>query len=125
MIPLDPQVIFDTVLDKLRVQGCASIDPNTGDCLYRGPEGRRCAAGWLIPDHLYNPNMEGKAVARLPEFRDHPHRRLLSLLQFAHDYALTQSQELWEERMRLLAARFALTYIRKEPDHALTPQHPG
>jgi hypothetical protein len=28
-------------------------------CLYRGPEGRKCAAGWLIPDNLYDPKMEG------------------------------------------------------------------
>jgi hypothetical protein len=28
-------------------------------CMYRAPNGRKCAAGQLIPDELYNPDIEG------------------------------------------------------------------
>ena len=29
-----------------------------GSCMYRGPNDRRCAIGWLIPDALYDPFLE-------------------------------------------------------------------
>ena len=29
-----------------------------GSCLYRGPNNRKCAIGWLIADKLYNPFFE-------------------------------------------------------------------
>ena len=35
---------------------------NNCHCVYRGPGGRRCAAGWLIPDDMYSPQMEGASV---------------------------------------------------------------
>ncbi len=31
-----------------------------GECSYRGEGGSRCAAGCLIPDDLYRPEMEGE-----------------------------------------------------------------
>lgn len=31
-------------------------------CAYRGSEGRRCVAGWLIKDEFYKPWMEGEPV---------------------------------------------------------------
>ena len=32
---------------------------NEGVCAYRSPNGRKCAAGQLIPDELYDPKIEG------------------------------------------------------------------
>jgi hypothetical protein len=32
------------------------------DCLYRGPEGRKCVAGHCIPDDKYAPELEGRAA---------------------------------------------------------------
>lgn len=31
-------------------------------CLYRGPHGRKCAAGHLIKDKHYDPSIEGEGV---------------------------------------------------------------
>lgn len=60
------QEIFATVLTNLARQGQASTVPaspeasdNTRQCAYRGDEGRKCSAGWLIADEHYHPNMEG------------------------------------------------------------------
>jgi hypothetical protein len=43
-------------------QGRPSRSEYDGDCLYRGPDGSKCAAGVLIPDELYNPRFEGTAA---------------------------------------------------------------
>lgn len=50
------QQVFDYVLEKLREQGCQS--KHIDRCLYRGPNGLKCAAGHLIPDDEYDENME-------------------------------------------------------------------
>lgn len=39
--------------------------PTGGICLYRGDGGRRCAAGWWVPNLLYTKDMETKRVHRL------------------------------------------------------------
>jgi len=36
-----------------------------GKCLYRGPEGKKCAAGLFIPDEKYNERMENKSAGSL------------------------------------------------------------
>lgn len=33
-----------------------------GQCCYRTKDGRKCAIGLLIPDHLYRPEFEGETV---------------------------------------------------------------
>ena len=45
------QETFDFVATKLIEQGVPSMQP--GSCLYRGPNGTKCAAGHLIPDEFY------------------------------------------------------------------------
>jgi hypothetical protein len=40
------------------------------NCLYRAPNGGRCAIGCLIPNELYNPEMEGSAITALYGFND-------------------------------------------------------
>lgn len=37
------------------------------ECLYRGPEGKKCAIGLLIPDEDYSPSFELQAVDELPQ----------------------------------------------------------
>lgn len=61
-------------------------------CSYRGSEGRKCAAGYLIPDELYDPNMEGQIFADVCEefpnipYADNPAAvRLICRLQRLHD----------------------------------------
>lgn len=37
-----------------------SVKPGTlNDCLYRGPNGKKCAVGMFIPNELYNIDMDG------------------------------------------------------------------
>jgi hypothetical protein len=52
------QEIFDFVLDKLAEQGRPAMNAD-GSCYYRSPLGLKCAFGWLIPDRLYDPRIEG------------------------------------------------------------------
>jgi len=63
------QDYYNLLVETSRTGGFPSIDRKkaspwspSGQCLYRGPDGKKCAAGLLIPDELYNPKMEG-AVA--------------------------------------------------------------
>lgn len=37
-------------------------DRNLHECLYRGPNGRKCAVGMFIPDDKYSERMEGKSA---------------------------------------------------------------
>lgn len=36
--------------------------PTAGGCMYRSPNGDKCAIGCLIPDELYNKDIEGLSV---------------------------------------------------------------
>ena len=87
-------------------------------CQYRGEDGAKCAVGWLIPDDLYHPHMEGKSVLRL--FADHPElqeeplfkawpKRFLCELQEVHDEAATSWHYPmdWGSIMRANLTKFA------------------
>ena len=54
------QQAFDTMVRGLFQQGKVSMDDNR--CLYRGPDGAKCAIGFLIPDQDYRPSFEGPSV---------------------------------------------------------------
>lgn len=71
---MNRQHVFNQVADHLLRQMAKSEgedeDQGVGWCLYRGPHGRRCAIGCLIPDDVYTPSMEGNGIDDL--LRDHP-----------------------------------------------------
>ena len=88
------QEIFDKVATHLLTQPRSIND--VGDCLYRGPDGKKCAAGILIPDEEYNSMMEGTAfesvyVTYAMDFLDDDPKetdekiRLVNILQSVHD----------------------------------------
>lgn len=55
-----------TIIRHLRKQGRKAEGPD-GKCMYRAPNGDRCAVGCIIPDEQYKPDMEGVgATALLP-----------------------------------------------------------
>jgi len=60
------QEMLDIAVAGVIGQGWLSMDTN-GFCAYRGDDGRRCAIGWLIPDQVYRPGLEGEAVDVLIE----------------------------------------------------------
>lgn len=114
---MDAQQIYDTVLFGLRKQGHASVDEE-GSCRYRGPTGDKCAAGMLIPDEKYNPNMEELPVdvdriwkaLGLSEI----HKPLVIKLQTLHDIYLISNICRWECCMATTARDFGLKYTPME-----------
>lgn len=52
------QEIFNKVYTGLRDQGFERAVNERGNCMYRAPDGKKCAFGHLIPDELYKPEME-------------------------------------------------------------------
>lgn len=61
------------VVDKKPFGWCAS-DAETagGKCVYRGPNGERCAAGQVLPDAIYSVKMEGYRASQLGAYVDDP-----------------------------------------------------
>lgn len=115
---MTPQEIFDTVAKHLFTQGCRSIevdDEGEESCLYRGPEGRMCAVGVLIPDEIYDPLMEHQNSDYLLEtpcykfpawMADNMH--LLLSLQRVHDSSLN-----WEDSLAMRAALLGVAHLYK------------
>lgn len=85
---------FEIVVRHLFEQGKPALGAN-GNCVYRAPDGCKCAVGVRIPDADYRPLMEGVGVSGLletawangwalpPEFEAHLH--LFQQLQAVHD----------------------------------------
>lgn len=60
------QRTFSKVWNHFQTQSVRATASNDSYlCAYRGPAGTSCAIGCLIPDALYKPSMEAKAVADL------------------------------------------------------------
>jgi hypothetical protein len=107
---MDDQAIFDYVARHLLTQGRRATPVEGIGCLYRGPDGRSCAIGCLIPAEYYHPVIEGIGVRDLTGrllcgvpslgrwFADH--LALLVSLQGIHD---TISPAEWGEALRYLA----------------------
>jgi hypothetical protein len=110
---MDKQEIFDHVWNELHKQKIPARDLK-GLCKYRVVHNEsgvmlKCAAGHLIPDELYNKNMEGRGITELvkasidfpynfPEyFKDN--LGLISDLQVAHDEIMSDSIAFWHEEM--------------------------
>ena len=85
---LSKQEIFDRVAIHLMTQGHPAVNED-GDCRYRGERGTSCAVGCLIPDELYDPEIEGESIHVLPSelkiYLGRDHLIFLSDLQKAHD----------------------------------------
>ncbi len=106
------QEIFDTVAAHLLKQGKRAI-ANDGVCMYRAPDGCKCAFGCLIPDDLYSPPFENRlavgVVNSCPELAslyDESTHSLLRDLQSMHD---TCNPLEWADELRRLAHRHMLS----------------
>lgn len=100
------QEIFDKVFEHLVSQGRRSVRDMSHFCQYRlvldSGEVLKCAVGCLIPDELYDPDMEGLTVTQL--FRDYPQimqkagidnfLELLKRLQSVHDGCFTTVEDI-------------------------------
>lgn len=85
---LSKQQVFDIVAEHLRVQAKQALNEH-GACCYRGTDGTKCAAGILIRDEHYSPDIEGlncrtdEVLALLPAASQHISS--LGELQVIHD----------------------------------------
>lgn len=115
---MNRQETYEKVRDHLLKQGKQSMTVdkrNRENCLYRGPNGLKCAIGCIIPDDLYRPEMEGKGAESeaLADVRlalgatSLDDVTFLTDLQELHDECEPQA---WPDRL----TRFAL-------EHGLTP----
>lgn len=102
---------FDKVANHLLTQNKKALD-KTGKCVYRAPDGTKCAIGCLIPDELYSPKLESRLV-----FQDifdpifghltYEERNMLDDLQHVHDKSNVEN---WKEDLRNLANRWNLEW---------------
>lgn len=103
------QQVLNTVVTNLRKQGERSFDIDFEGrevCLYRGPNGVKCAAGHLMPDKLYDKSWERQAICDL--IHDYTYEELfgddveditlVEELQNIHDsYDVEEWEEYWKE----------------------------
>jgi len=116
---MSPQEVFETIARHLFTQG-VQAKANTV-CLYRGDNGTKCAVGCLIPDDMYNPDMEEMALYRIVEnakqsdifrlpgyFFDDSVYHVLEAMQTVHD-----CDGNWESSGTLRAALFEASFYMK------------
>jgi hypothetical protein len=110
---MNTQEAFDAAVEHLRKQGKRSQSKYSTDCLYRGPNGLKCAVGALIPDELYEKSYEGRAIKVLVYTADNMSKLfrnvnidMLVTLQRVHDCV---PAEQWEHNFECIAKRYELT----------------
>jgi len=105
---MTPQEVFKKLIEQ---GGPSKAYWNSyAHCAYRGVEGRKCAAGWLLPDEVeehFNQasflSLPDRFQAAALEELDAPQiikRGLICAMQAAHDSASTKRGGTWEERLR-------------------------
>lgn len=110
---MNAQEIYNTVKAGLASQGWIPSVDAYGWCAFRDNLGRKCAAGWLIPDEVYDDHMEGEPIEQLFELYSElehlsRHVELIQKLQDAHDSFVRdvwhkpsrkESLQVWVERV--------------------------
>ena len=98
------QEVFDKVATHLLTQNKKAICPIDGRCKYRTSEGLKCAAGVMISDEEYSPEMESWAVNHLITKYNlekiAPFKELLYRLQGIHDMTVIED---WRSELRMTA----------------------
>ena len=109
---MNTQEAFHAMVQHLREQGMRS-ETGSSVCVYRHPDGLRCAIGAIIPDELYAEDFEGRTVDAL--LRETPalqallqnvDRKVLADMQDIHDFT---DPRYWEESFEELAREARLT----------------
>lgn len=120
---MNEQELFNKAYIGLDGQGFKrSFDIDKGRCMYRGPDGRKCAIGHAIPDELYDPIMEegmpGSGFGILlglmgfAVFGDFERHEFANNLQSAHDCA--DCPEDMKHRLQNFAKNYGLTIPKTE-----------
>jgi hypothetical protein len=87
--PVEAQELYDYIVEAIVKQGRPSVGDNDR-CLYRGPDGLKCAYGHVHPDSMYSEKMEDCTLAELHRQERIPaslvpHVKMLAELQQCHD----------------------------------------
>lgn len=121
---MNRQHAFNTAYHGLAAQGFErsghlNMERNDYVCLYRGPDNKRCALGYLIPDEVYNPSFEGQSVTAIGQGLGYSGSDIhfLNKLQIAHDMGETP------EQMKNFLHTFAQAHALTIPTITLTPHH--
>jgi len=118
-LPDTLQEVFDIVSKHLLAQGKASVDHNsdktTPFCMYRNPDGLKCAAGALIPDDKYNTIYEGCGWHGLVnrEIIQDKFKEEIGELQQIHDLAAKQEKDIptfWKNQLANFAKNHKLQF---------------
>ena len=112
---MELQEIFDKVSAHLLRQGERSVVVDGYNmCMYRSAHGLKCAAGCLIPDDVYHPDMEHQPFEDLPKqyaaieaMFNGKAVQLIQDLQEIHDM---EHPEDWEDALFTLATREGLQF---------------
>ena len=116
------QQIFNRVWRHIIKQGGPAMDGNT--CAYRAKNGRKCGIGVLIPDDMYEKQIEGMTVCnleepflkkcRLPAADDDMF--FLRKIQSCHDQACDYPDFIgtFKKEMRYVAKKYKLTVPKKQ-----------
>ncbi len=115
------QEAFDTAAAHLLKQGERSSScevyptEDVQACLYRGPNGLKCAIGALISDEHYSPSLEGEGIndhvcaaivaSGYPD--DNLSRAIYARLQQVHDAC---DPDGWPSALRMYADRYKLEW---------------
>lgn len=115
-----PQEVFDHVVNHLFVQGKQSLYYAPDEfpcCMYRNPEGLKCAAGCLIADEEYDKSFERRPWQDLIDKGLVPkeHHELIKILQDIHDNDLDfkHYKESLNNLLSLVATQFNLNFTTR------------
>lgn len=101
-----PQQVFDQAVTHLRSQGVAAKN-ETHECMYRTPNGLKCAAGCFIADSEYRKTMENTPWSA---FGPESHKDLIKALQHCHD---DNTPSEWESEFERIAQKYKLDYSKQ------------
>jgi len=111
------QEVFDKVATHLLTQKRKSMG-SSNLCMYRGPNGLKCAIGCLIPDDLYNKSIEYSNSFNLPVHildyigvKERSDRYFLSNLQRIHD---NHEPPMWKHKLKEFADYYKLVCSHEE-----------
>lgn len=120
------QETFDIIVNHLRKQSKKSEHWNDyhefTECLYRGPDGLKCAVGCLIPDENYSEDMEGTGIQtelNLIKYNMAPSKVDRILMNLGHDIDLCSDLQAvhdwcgvedWEGHLERVAINHSLIY---------------
>lgn len=61
-----------TMIDHIKTNFKGKSIDKSGECLYRGPNGKKCAVGMFMKDEDYKPKFEKVGVSGIGDFNNPP-----------------------------------------------------